>query len=172
MSNIEVLAAQQVDTAELIARDETWFDNDSADLLLRNMYVLTERIGIDGFNALSLPTRQQVLAVAQMAGDIAPVGEGDKVKLPSESQDEYEYRTTVALPICSLERMVAINFLCLEQKETQSKIRMAVEGAGRAFGSVLLETQAKNEVEAAIRYFWGNVSAATRRVNRRATGMV
>lgn len=47
-----------------------------------------------------------------------------------------------------------------------SKIRFSVEAAGKAFGSVLHETQHLSAISETIPYFQGNTSAAVRSVNR------
>lgn len=149
-----------------IARNPEQFNFGGADLIMRNMAILSDRLNVQDFEVLSREARDQVAVVVHVANDVAPIDESDIIQHHKESDEEYEYRKSVRGPLFALDRTVS----CAEVDESNqllmSKIRFGVEAAGKAFGSVLYETQHLKDVNNTISYFHSNTSAAIRSSNR------
>lgn len=148
-----------------IARNPEQFNVGGADMIMRNMAVLSDRLNVQEFEALSKEARDQVAVVVHIANDVAPIDELDIIKHARESDQEYEYRKNVRGPMFALHRKISLYGEDESDQLLMSKIRFGVEAAGKAFGSVLHETQHLSEVNETISYFQGNTNAAVRSVN-------
>jgi hypothetical protein len=172
MSQIQELAYLSVDTAEAVARNSEVFDAQAADLTLRNMAVMADRLKPNDFYSLGSSILDQVLVVVHVAQDIAPLMEEDTKRYLDETDQEHQYRVNVWQPIHSLQTKVHNRAYDKDDSTEMSKIRFGVEASGRAFMSVLLETKSIPEIAETEQYFWGNVTAAARRVNLSSNGII
>lgn len=171
-SPAEMLVMTNTAAAEVISSDQSGIDATGADLIMSNLAVATDRLEADDFAALPIEVQDQVFALAFMADDIAPMDEGDLIRHPHEDDKAYAYRVGVSQRIHNLQAYVHKKSHDPQNELELSKIRFAVQGAGRAFAAVIEETQHLPAVAETIRYFTGNAQGAAKRalqVGRLAT---
>jgi hypothetical protein len=158
-------------TAEAIARQSVVFDDIAADFTLRNMAVIADRLKPAEFDNLSPETRDQVATVIDTAHELAPLANEDLEQYPDETTVDHQYRINIWQPIHSLQKKVHIGEFDPNNSREMVQLRLGVEAAGIAFELVLLETKDIAEIAETEGYFWGNVTAAARRVKQaRAEG--
>lgn len=65
-----------------IARNSERFNFGGADMIMRNIAVICDRLKPHDFKALSKETSDQVAVVAHIANDVAPINESDLFQIP------------------------------------------------------------------------------------------
>ena len=149
-----------------IARNTEGFDSTGADMIMRNIAVICDRMQPQDFNALSQEARDQVAVVAHISHDLAPMKEIDREKHGNETDEQHQYRIGVWGPIHTLQSKVHISDFNEDDKLQMSKIRFGVVAASKAFGAVLQETQNLPQISETVRYFQSNTDAAVRSASR------
>jgi hypothetical protein len=152
--------------AEVIGNTATVFDADGADMIMRNLAVITDRLSPAQFDALSDSTRHQIGVVSFIAQEAAPQTDGDRVRHQDESDEDYRYRTNIYGPLHALQAKIHSKKFDPNDAYTVSKLRFAVTGAGHAFASALTESIAIPVIDETQRYFWGNTNAAVKVADR------
>lgn len=165
-TSMQRLADIHKDASEIVGRTAETFDPHAADLVLRNLAVMTDRLSPAQFSALSETTREQVGVVAFIANDVAPQAEEDKIPHPDESEEDNKYRTTIWGPIHSLQTKIHTKNYNPNDEFVISKLRFAIKASGLAFASVLEESTTIPTIVETERYFWGNTEAAARAARR------
>ncbi len=160
---VEWLVVANGVVAEIIGRSEEALDSTGGDLVMSNLAVISDRLSHEQFAELSQETRDQVLTIAHIAHDIAPLTEADLSRLPDEPEEAYQYRTGIRSQIHYLQRLLHSREYDPYDKLVASKLKYAVHGAGLAFGSVLRETRDLPEVSETLGYFRGNTGGALKR---------
>ena len=163
MLHTQELGLLTTTTAETVARNTEFFDDIAADLLLRNMAVLADRLKPNDFYSLEPSVLDQIAVVVHVAQDIAPLKEEDTERRANESEQEHAYRVNVWQPIHSLQKKIHTRDYDPKDSTEMSKIRFGVYAAGKAFQSALLETKSLSAIVETEGYFWGNVTAAAHR---------
>lgn len=160
---IESLLMTNSAAAEIIANDQEGLDGYGADLIMRNLAVITDRLSASEFDCLPKGVKDQVYAITFMADDIAPISEQDSIRHPHEDDEAYNYRMDVWQRIHNLQAYVHTRGHDKNDPHELSKIRFVVDGASHAFAAVLEATKGLPAVAETVGYFRGNANAAAKR---------
>ena len=166
MSQTQELIKLNSQTAETIASSTTEIDNYAADLVLRNLAVASDTLTPRQFSELSPRTVDQVLDAAAIAKDIAPVDKQELLRLPKESDGDYQYRTTIVEPLHYLQRKAHNGEIDKTNIEEMRKVKVGVKLAGEAFASIMNDAADNPAIRETEGYFRGNTEAAAKRLAR------
>ncbi len=163
---IELLAEENITISQEIARNDEDLDYESADLILRNAAVITDRLNFQQLKGLSEQTQEQLMVLAFIASDLAPLSAEDLELEPEEDPHDHMYRTTIWQQIHAFQTKVHTKNYDSENNLEMSKIRYGVEAAGLAFASTLKETSHIPVIAKTVGYFQRNTSGAQVRTAR------
>jgi hypothetical protein len=172
LTEAEMLGMTHAAAAEVIGRVAEDFDQTGADFVLRNLAVITDRLSPQQFDALPKEVKDQVIVVAHVAHDVAPLEESDLERIPGETDSAFNYRTNIWGQLHALQRLVYGQEYDTDDTLMMSRLRFAVHAAGHAFAGVLEETAEVPVIKETMRYFTGNTEAARHsalRIGRLAT---
>ena len=151
--------------ADVISGDYEGLDQAGADLIITNLAVATDRLTASDFAELPREVQSQVLAVAFMADDIAPLADEGRALFPDEDEQAYTYRTAIWQRIHNLQKHIHTSEYDGNDPLEISKLKFAVQGAGLVFGAVVNASKEVPSIAETLNYFSGNTRAAARRAS-------
>ncbi|MDL2362998.1 MAG: hypothetical protein QFB86_01290 [Patescibacteria group bacterium] len=164
MASIYEIAQQTEEVAENVALHTQKFEDIAAELIMRNMAVIMDRLDPNDYSSMDAGTKSKVQAVAIHTRKIAPIEEGELAQMPFESHSEFVYRASVVHPLHKAQRAIAFADFDTYDVEDSKDYRTAVLLAGRGFNAVVGEVGHMTKITRETRYFTGNIAAAAGRM--------
>ena len=161
----ELAAMQTVQASEIIA-EVNQFDQTAADLITRNLYVLTDRLSASEYVELSSDTKEKIEEVTRFSRLYLPLDANDLLSQPYEDTITAQYRMQVQSPLLQLQRTLHNNELDTSSELKTLIAQNVVATAGTAFAHALMETENIAAIQDTLVYFNGNANAALDRANR------
>jgi hypothetical protein len=166
-SQIEQLANINNEACSQIAQSEGKLTNsNSVEIAFRNMAVIMDRLGLEGYATLPEDVKQQVDVVAFIAQDIAPIDAEGSPRQSDETEDDYDYRVTIQSQLHALHKFASDDRNYKDDDLTQSKLRFAIEATGQAFSSVLIATADSPITTRELPYLHKTTAAVVRHAGR------
>ncbi len=155
---------QTVFAGQMIVGEHGNPDPGVADLVVRNLAVLTDRIKPNQFDRLPQSTQDQVRDVASLGRAIAEISPADLERLPNETDEQFSYRSEVRQPIQALQAFFHNREMSTDDTLQQGALRYAISESTEAFDSLLSHTYQLPSVNETLGYFQGNAGAASKRI--------
>ncbi|GAC1390419.1 MAG: hypothetical protein NVSMB46_00020 [Candidatus Saccharimonadales bacterium] len=167
MSEINEIIDQNNFASDFVVDLASSIDNTTAELILRSTAVAADRLTPRQVSKLGKPALDALLDAATAAKEIAPLGEADSQRLPSETDAEFHYRTEVWQPLHRLQSIVSLGEY-EDKPHTVAAVKRAVWLGSTAFEKVLTDPSAVDcrELQRTVGYFGGNTRAAASRAER------
>jgi len=165
LSIAEIAAIQTAEASEKIA-EHSAFDSIAGDLIMCNLYVLTDRLNAGDYATLSESTKSEIEEVARYAKLYLPLDADEIIRYSYDDAVTGHYRANIQSPLLKLQTALHTNTL---DTTTQLRSRMAqdiVYTAGQAFAHALGEVETLPAIEETLIYFNNNANAALRHLNR------
>lgn len=168
MPNIHEVVDKNNIATDSIVGTQGPIDTVAAELVLRNTAVAADRLTPAQFQKLGTTASTALLEAASAARGIAPLSAEDVRQLPTETDSEHIFRTQVQAPLNRFQLAVSIGDFNNDHPEMQKVVKRAIWLGSTAFEKVVTDPSATEFVELSrtTRYFDGNATAASRRVER------
>jgi hypothetical protein len=141
------------------------FDARISELLMRNVAVASDRLTAKNFENLESQTIDAFMLAATASTTLAPSTESDRKRLMPETDQEWEYRTGVIVPLHAAQSALNSNEAYHYKDEKVMQSRQIVELGSLAFTKLMTgDTPWTNpSINSTLHYFLGNAAAAAER---------
>ena len=163
LSLAELAAIQTAEASEKIAEHGA-FDSFAGELIMRNLYVLTDRLTVADYATLSESTKTEIEEVARYARLYLPLDADEIIRSSYDDAITGHYRANIQSPLHKLQKALYTNNIDTTTPLRSSMVQDVVSTAGQAFAHALGEVETLPAIEETQVYFNDNANAALNRL--------